>query len=94
MIAITGASGLLGKFIASKFVSDGKKIVGLTRKKSKLLELNTFQENIYWREVNILDPISLSESLKDVHTVIHSAALVSFNQRRAKEIFDTNTTLF
>ena len=92
MIAITGASGLLGKFIASKFISEGEKIVGLTRSKSKTLESGHLQDNISWREVNILDPISLNESLKDVHTVIHAAALVSFNQRRTKKIFDTNAT--
>ncbi len=92
MIAITGASGLLGRFIASKFISNGEKIIGLTRDTSKALKSDHPQINIDWREVNILDPISLNESLKDVHTVIHSAALVSFNQRRAKEIFDTNAT--
>lgn len=92
MIAITGASGLLGSFIASKFISHEEKIIGLTREKSKALKSDYLQKNIDWREVNILDPISLSESLKDVHTVIHSAALVSFNPRRRKEISDANAT--
>jgi dihydroflavonol-4-reductase len=92
MIAITGASGLLGKFIASKFLAEGEKIVGLTREKSKTPKSDHLHENISWREVNILDPISLRESLKDIRTVIHSAALVSFNQRKTKEIFEANST--
>ncbi len=92
MIAITGASGLLGSFIASKFASNGEKIIGLTREKSKALKSDHLRKKINWREVNILDPISLSESFQDVHTVIHAAALVSFNPRRRKEIFDTNAT--
>ena len=90
MIAITGASGLLGSFIASKFSSQGKDVIGLTRQKEKAIRSHLHQKEIRWEEVNILDPISLTESFKDVHTVIHSAALVSFNPRRSKEIFDTN----
>ena len=89
MIAITGASGLLGSCIASRFISEGEHIVGLKRKASNISSLN-FQEKIEWREADLLDSVSLGESLKEVHTVIHSAALVSFNPRKAKEIFDTN----
>ncbi|MBK5279840.1 MAG: NAD-dependent epimerase/dehydratase family protein [Bacteroidia bacterium] len=91
MIAITGATGLLGGFIASRFISAGEKVVGLTRKRITVDDSHEQPENITWREVNLLDPISISESLKDVHTVIHSAALVSFNPRKTKEIFETNT---
>jgi dihydroflavonol-4-reductase len=90
MIAITGASGLLGSFIASKFTLQGEDVIGLTRQRGKAFESHQHQKEIKWKEVNILDSISLMESLKDVHTVIHSAALVSFNPRRRKEIFETN----
>ncbi|MFN0189653.1 MAG: NAD-dependent epimerase/dehydratase family protein, partial [Bacteroidia bacterium] len=92
MIAITGASGLLGSFIVSKFNSQGEKVIGLTRHKDKAIKSHQHQKAIEWREVNILDTISLTESLKEVHTVIHSAALISFNSRRRNEIFEANVT--
>ncbi len=92
MVAITGASGLLGTFIASKFRLHGEDVIGLTRQKIKAIKSHQPQNKINWKEVNILDAISLRESLKEVHTVIHSAALVSFNPRRRKEIFETNVT--
>jgi nucleoside-diphosphate-sugar epimerase len=92
MIAITGASGLLGSFITSHFISQGEQVVALKRQESDISALKHLQEKILWREVDLLDPISLGESLKDVHTVIHSAALVSFNPRKAKSVFDTNVT--
>ena len=92
MIAITGASGLLGSFVASHFISQGEQVVAFKRKESDISFLKHLQEKIHWREVDLLDPISLGESLKDVHTVIHSAALVSFNPKKAKAVFDTNVT--
>ena len=92
MIAITGASGLLGSFIVSQFISEGEQVIALTRKNSDTSSLKHIQEKIQWRVADLLDPISLSESLNGVHTVIHTAALVSFNPRKAKIIFDTNVT--
>ncbi len=90
MIAVTGANGLLGNFIASKFISEGEQVVGIKRKKSTISLLEHLQGKIQWREADLLDSINLTESFKGIHTVIHSAALVSFNPRKAKEIFDTN----
>lgn len=90
MIAITGATGLLGSFIASKFILEGEQVVGIKREKSNISVVDHLQDKIQWRVADVADSISLSESFQGIHTVIHSAALVSFNPRKAKEIFDTN----
>lgn len=90
MIAITGANGLLGSFIAEKFISEREQVIALKRKISKSSIKHS--EKINWMEGDVLDPISLQESFKEIDTVIHSAALVSFNPRRSREVFETNVT--
>lgn len=90
MIAITGASGLLGSFITSHFISEGEQVIALRRKESNSSFVQSLPDKIQWREADVLDINSLNESFKDVDTVIHAAALVSFNPRKAKQIFDTN----
>ena len=92
MIAITGVNGLLGSFIASQFISKGELVIGLKRKESKFSNSQFPPATLQWREANILDFTQLEESFKDVDTVIHTAAFVSFNPRNAKQIFETNVT--
>lgn len=91
MIAITGASGLLGRFVAERFLSEGEHVIALKRKDSNI---NVFSQhkNMNWLEADVSDSTALSESFKGVSTVIHSAAMVSFNPRRAKEVYETNVT--
>lgn len=89
MIAITGANGLLGSYILRKLVSEQVPIIALRRKESDLSQLNDLGQ-VTWREVDILNPVSLQEAFKDVTTVIHAAALVSFNPRLIKKIMEVN----
>ncbi len=90
MIAITGANGLLGSFIASQFVSEGENVIALTRTGSNTSSLQHLDGKIQMLQADVLDPDSLTTAFKDVDTVIHTAAIVSFNPRKSKEIFDTN----
>ena len=69
---------------------EGEQVVGIKREKSNISVVDHLQDKIQWRVADVADSISLSESFQGIHTVIHSAALVSFNPRKAKEIFDTN----
>jgi len=89
MIAITGANGLLGSYILRKLVSEQVPVIALRRRESDLSHLNDLN-HVTWREVDILNPVSLQESFKDVTTVIHTAALVSFNPRLIKKIMEVN----
>src|SRR6478609_1705175 len=86
MIAVTGAGGLLGSFVVDKCVAEGEQVIALQRKQNK----NSPATNVTWKEANVTDLVSLTEAFKDVDTVVHSAALVSFNPRKSKEVFDTN----
>lgn len=90
MIAITGANGLLGNFIAKKFYDENADFVGLKRGTSDLSFVHPDLRNVVWREADINDSNSLLEALKGVNTVIHAAAIVSFDPRSKEKIYKTN----
>jgi dihydroflavonol-4-reductase len=87
MIAVTGANGLLGSFIIDKLIKENIPVIAIARKANS--SSHTLLE---WREADVIDPVSLSEALKGVTCVIHAAAMVSFNPRASKKIFETNVT--
>jgi len=84
MIAVTGATGLLGRFILQALQQNKIPCVGLTRHATPL--------PAGFREANLNDSLSLEKSLDGVTTVIHSAGLVSFNPRDKNALFQTNVT--
>lgn len=90
MIAVTGANGLLGSFILKKLLDENVEAVGIKRKESEIKLLDGYPKIINWRDSDILDTLSLEDSLKGAHCVIHSAANVSFNPRHSKKIFAVN----
>lgn len=90
MIAITGATGLLGNYICRKLAETEQKLICLRQTTSNVAGLSDINHKIIWREANVLDTGSLHESLSDADTLIHTAALVSFNPRKAKTIFKVN----
>ncbi len=91
MIAITGANGLLGNFILKKFAEEKKSIIGIKRKTSDL-SMVSLPKEMEWREADINDSVSLMEALKNVDTVIHTAAVVSFDPRAKEKIYSTNVS--
>ena len=91
MIAVTGSNGLLGSYIVRKLVSTNTPFVALKRKGSDTSLLQDIQEKITWREIEITNPVSVEEALSGVSGVIHTAAYVSFNPRKADTIFQINT---
>ena len=78
MIFITGCNGLVGSFIARKFLKEGYKVRALKRPNSNLQYLSDIQNQIEWVEGDILDVSILYEALQGCTQVIHSAAVVSF----------------
>lgn len=90
MIAVTGANGLLGSFVVRKLVETGEPFVALKRKGSNTTLLTDLMDRIQWRDADIMDPVSLLEAFEGVTRVIHAAAIVSFNPRRASEVMDIN----
>lgn len=90
MIAVTGANGLLGSYIVRKLIASNQSVIALKRPGSDISLLNDVGDQITWRNADVLDPVSLHESLKNVTGVIHAAAIVSFNPRDKKNLFAVN----
>jgi len=85
MVAITGATGLLGSELAKKFTEESIECVGLIRPSTR-----SHNSLIEYREGDLLDVPSLMNAFKGASAVIHTAAVVSFNPNRNKEIYAVN----
>jgi dihydroflavonol-4-reductase len=90
MVAVTGANGLLGSYIVRKLLEEKTPFVALKRKDSDTSLLSDVASGIQWRDADMMDPVSLEEGLQGVTRVIHTAAIVSFNPGRAREVMDIN----
>lgn len=92
MIAVTGANGLLGSVIVRMLLKHQEPFVAIKRKDSDISLLQDINENITWFDADVLDFVSLIEAFRNVTHVIHTAAIVSYNPRRAKQVMDINVT--
>ena len=90
MIAVTGANGLLGSYIVRKLIDENQSFVALKRKNSDLSLLSDVTSKIKWIDADVTNPVALEEAFADVTHVIHAAAIVSFNPRLAKTLFEVN----
>ena len=90
MIFITGASGVIGQFLVPKLLNLGYKLRCLKRNNSKINDELNNNKNIEWVEGDITDYHTISAFLDGIETVIHCAALVSFNRKDKALLFKTN----
>jgi dihydroflavonol-4-reductase len=88
MIAITGANGLLGKYLIERLLQENLPVVAIVRQplETKFIKQNLVTERI----ADVTDPVALIESLRDVTCVIHAAAFVSLHPNAFKKITDVN----
>jgi nucleoside-diphosphate-sugar epimerase len=86
MVAITGATGLVGKELVKRFSNESIPCIGLVR----TLKTNLAVSEIEYRQADLLDIPSLMKAFAGATTVIHTAALVSFNPKRNEEIYKVN----
>ncbi len=90
MILVTGGTGLVGAHLLYELTSSGNRVKALRRQQSnidwvrKIFSYYTDQTDILfsqieWVEGDILDYLSLEETLKGVTSIYHCAAIVSFH---------------
>ena len=90
MIFLTGATGLVGSYIARRLLEDNTTVRALRRKNSDLSLVKDIAHLIEWVEGDILDVLFLEESLKGVDCIIHAAAVVSFSKRSQGRMMHVN----
>ncbi|MFP4024389.1 MAG: NAD-dependent epimerase/dehydratase family protein [Thiohalospira sp.] len=101
MIFVTGSTGLVGAHLLYKLLKNGNKIKALVRNPEKINHIkhvfsyysdNAGQllKNIEWIKGDILDPSTYFDSLKDVKTIYHCAAMVSFDKKDKSKLLKTN----
>ncbi|MCW5907831.1 MAG: NAD-dependent epimerase/dehydratase family protein [Chitinophagales bacterium] len=78
MILITGATGLLGSYLAKLLLQKGEKVRAIKRKTSDLSLLGEHVHEIEWVEADVLDVPALEEAMQGVQQVYHCAAVISF----------------
>lgn len=85
MIAVTGASGLLGQIIVGHLVQRNFNVMAIynTNKPAAHPKAN-------WVQADINDVSSLLSAFKGATTVVHAAALVSFHKRDKAKLFSVN----
>ena len=90
MYFITGVTGLVGSTMVKALALQGKKVKVLHRPESDLNLLDELNGDIVKVEGYLNDFHLLKEELKGVDTIIHAAALVSFEKKDHNDIYDTN----
>jgi dihydroflavonol-4-reductase len=75
MIAITGASGLLGSNLAAELVRAGHRVVATKRAGSKVAHLDDL--GIEWRDADLSSTDGLTTAFAGAEVVFHCAAAVS-----------------
>jgi dihydroflavonol-4-reductase len=97
MILVTGGTGLIGSQIIFDLVSSGKKIRALRRAGSNFKVIRRLFskhpglfDSIEWVIGDVSDVFSVDEAMKDIHTVYHSAAFISFYPSDKKKMHKIN----
>jgi nucleoside-diphosphate-sugar epimerase len=73
-VALTGATGFIGKRVARRLVANGCKLQALARATSDRSSLSGF--NIHWVEGTLEDPDSLGRLVRGADAVVHCAGAV------------------
>ena len=87
-ISITGASGLLGTYMAKSFIEKGHVVKGHRNKSAIPSEL--IDENIEWVQGDIREQFVVTELLKGCDILIHCAAMVSFEKKQFDSMMSIN----
>jgi len=102
MILLSGATGLLGMHILFDLTSKGYRVRALYRDKNRIDRVRRlfsfyapnqwvgYWEHIEWFQADITDVIGLETAFNQVDRVIHSAAMVSFQNDNFRKLAQIN----
>jgi len=86
---MTGATGLIGRNLIKKLLSDGHNITALVRKTSNVSSFKGLN-NLTLAYGNILDKESLKNSMVDCKVVYHLAAAVNVSEKQKRKMYALN----
>lgn len=92
MILVTGGTGFLGSYIIKLLIEKGYAVRAIKRATGKLPAYISpaILNKVEWVEGDILDVMSLEEAMEGIDTVIHAAAIVSFQHKERKDMYQVN----
>ncbi len=90
-VLVTGATGLLGSFIVGDLISKGYDDIQVLIRSGELNEeLKPYAEHLEVHKGDVLELYPLTDIIKSVDYVIHSAAIVSFDPKDRKMMHQIN----
>jgi dihydroflavonol-4-reductase len=92
-ILITGATGFVGSYLTRYLVAKGyTDIIALKRSTSRMDMVTDVENKVRWVEGDVLDMPFLEDILRgyEIEQIYHCAAVVSYDQRDRKEMYDIN----
>lgn len=90
-VLVTGGTGFLGAYILQAFIEEGYRVRAIHRSANfpSFIDASVI-DRVEWVEGDILDVVSLQEAMQGVDIVVHAAAMVSFDARDKKNLFQIN----
>lgn len=89
-ILLTGATGFLGNHLCPALLEQGYRVRALCRPGSDTSRLPTDHPQLQIIEGDILDIFALADAMEGCSAVVHTAALVSFQPKIRKELYQVN----
>ncbi|MFH1132082.1 MAG: NAD(P)-dependent oxidoreductase [Pseudomonadota bacterium] len=87
-IAVTGATGFLGRYIVDALLRRGTKVVGVVRNTSRVPEL--LAKGVEMRKADLRQRDQMAQGFVGVDAVVSNAALFSLHNRNWEDHFETN----
>jgi nucleoside-diphosphate-sugar epimerase len=101
MIGLTGATGLVGRWVLLELLEAGEQVRLMGRSGAGREDLQAFLERqgwgnafaagqTHWHEASLEDGASLEDAVRGCSRVIHCAGWVSFHRRDAAQMYRIN----
>src|SRR5439155_15450548 len=80
MVAVTGATGFLGRYLVDVLLERGARVIGVVRNPDRVPELTA--RGVELRRADLADPGALARGFAGADAVVSNAALFSLGNRR------------
>jgi len=87
-IAVTGATGFLGRYLVDVLQARGARVVAVVRSPDKAPELEA--RGVELRRADLTEPEALEEGFRDADAIVANAALFALSYRKSHEYIETN----